>query len=121
MVNEKLIQSHMDKLGISREEAIQLIEDDKAIDKGAKLFELSAEQEKASKKARQTTGKVEKKAPTKREKKSDNEKLVLMSAFNEVLEQMEEVANIEKLNEERETTFTFNGRKFKITLSAPRK
>lgn len=121
MLNEKLIQSHCEKLGITREEAIQLIEDDKAIDKGAKMFELSKEQEKASKKARQTTGKVEKKAPTKREKKSDNEKLILMSAFNEMLEQMEEVSNLEKLNKERETTFTFNGRKFKITLSAPRK
>lgn len=110
----------MDKLGISREEAIQLIEDDKAIDKGAKLFELTKEQEQASKKARQTTGKVEKKT-VKREKKSDNEKLEIMTALNGVLATMEEVANIEKVNEERETTFTFNGRKFKIVLSAPRK
>ena len=120
-MDEKQIQKLMTTLDLTREEAIQLIADDKEIDRGAKMFELSAEQEKASKKARQTTGKVEKKAPTKREKKSDNEKLILMNAFNEVLEQMEEVANIEKLNEERETTFTFNGRKFKITLSAPRK
>lgn len=120
MTNEKLIQSHMEKLGISREEAEQLIADDKAIDKGEKLFSLTAEQEKASKKARQTTAQVEKKT-TKREKKSDNEKLTIMSALNGVLEQMEEVGNLEKVNVERESTFTFNGRKFKIVLSAPRK
>lgn len=120
MVNEKLIKSHMEKLGISREEAIQLIEDDKAIDKGAKMFELTKEQEQASKKARQTTGKVEKKT-VKREKKADNEKSEIMSAINDLLGSMEEVDNLEKVNEERETTFTFNGRKFKIVLSAPRK
>ena len=49
---EKLIAKHMSLLGISREEAEQLVADDEAIDKGAKLFELTAEQEKASKQAR---------------------------------------------------------------------
>ena len=49
---EKLIAKHMNLLKISREEAIQLIEDDKRIDKGEKLFSLTPEQEKASKKAR---------------------------------------------------------------------
>ena len=52
-MDEKLIQSHMKILGITREEAIQLIEDDRRIDKGEKLFELTAEQKQASKKARQ--------------------------------------------------------------------
>ena len=49
---EKLIAKHMNLLKISRDEAIQLIEDDKRIDKGEKLFSLTPEQEKASKKAR---------------------------------------------------------------------
>lgn len=120
MINEKLVQSHMDKLGLSREEAIQLIEDDKAIDKGAKLFELTKEQKQASKKSRQTTGKVEKKVVN-RKKKIDNEKLEIMTALNELIATMEGVANIEKINEQRETIFTFNGRKFKIVLSAPTK
>ena len=38
MLDEKLIAKHMANLGINREDAIQLIEDDKAIDKGAKMF-----------------------------------------------------------------------------------
>ena len=38
MLDEKLIAKHMATLNISREEAIQLIEDDKAIDRGAKMF-----------------------------------------------------------------------------------
>ena len=52
-MDEKLIAKHMKVLGITREEAIQLIEDDRKIDKGEKLFELTPEQKQASKKARQ--------------------------------------------------------------------
>ena len=48
------IQKMMTLLDISKEEAKQLVEDDKKIDRGEKLFELSPEQEKASKKARQS-------------------------------------------------------------------
>ena len=51
---EKQIEKMMKKLDLTREEAIQLIEDDKRIDKGEKLFSLSKEQEKASKEARST-------------------------------------------------------------------
>ena len=118
-MNEKLIQHHMEKLDISREEAIQLIADDKKIDQGEKLFELTPEQKKASKQARITTGKVEKKAPVKRERKADDDKAqligLLMGALNSV------TTDFEVLNPEREFTFNFNNRKFKITLSAPRK
>ena len=40
------------KLGLTDEEIKQVLADDKRIDKGEKLFELSAEQERESKKAR---------------------------------------------------------------------
>ena len=43
------------KLGLSKEEIADVLEKDKLIDKGEKLFELSKEQEQASKKARSTT------------------------------------------------------------------
>lgn len=43
----------MQTLGISAEEAKQLMEDDAKIDKGEKLFELSADQKKVEKKMRQ--------------------------------------------------------------------
>ena len=42
----------MKNLDLTEAEAIELMEADKQIDKGAKLFELTAEQEKASKTAK---------------------------------------------------------------------
>ena len=64
------------KLGLSDAEIEQVLADDKRIDKGEKLFELTAEQEKASKQARKAD-----RAPTvykldntagKRSKKADS-------------------------------------------------
>ena len=60
MYDEKLIAKHMATLKISREEAIQLIEDDKAIDRGAKMFDLDPALEKGAKKVKkQAEEKVE--------------------------------------------------------------
>lgn len=118
--DEQQIKVLMDKLQISEEEARQVIADDKAIDKGEKLFSLTEEQEKASKKARGTGTK----APTiykfdKKEKKTNSEKLELMKAFEEIAETVGAV-NLEILNPEREFTFSFNDKKYKIVLSMPR-
>lgn len=116
---EKLIAKHISLLGISQEEAEQLVADDEAIDKGAKLFELSAEQEKASKKARaigtRTTPTV-----TKRERKADNDKAMLIDEIKQAIEGLDCVEGVEVTNAEREMLFHCNGRKFKIVLSAPR-
>ena len=119
---EKLIAKHMGLLGISREEAEQLVADDEAIDKGAKLFELSAEQEKASKKARATGTKTTSptKTTTKRERKADNDKAMLIDEIKQAIESLECVEGVEVTNAEREMLFHCNGRKFKIVLSAPR-
>lgn len=119
---EKLIAKHMGLLGISREEAEQLVADDEAIDKGAKLFELSAEQEKASKKARAigTKTTTTAKTTTKRERKADNDKAMLIDEIKQALEGLESVEGIEVTNAEREMLFHCNGRKFKVVLSAPR-
>ncbi len=117
---EKLIAKHMNLLDISREEAEQLVADDEAIDKGAKLFELTPEQEKASKKARQADRKptVYKLDNTggKRSKKADNDKSEIMRKLLDCFDEYE----LQVINAEREFTFTYNERKFKITLSAPR-
>lgn len=115
---EKLITKHMGLLGISREEAEQLVADDEAIDKGAKLFELSAEQEKASKKARAIGTKTT--TTTKRERKADNDKAMLIDEIKQALEGLDSVEGIEVTNAEREMLFHCNGRKFKVVLSAPR-
>ena len=70
------------KLGLTDAEIQQVLEDDKRIDKGEKLFELSAEQEKASKLARQadrkpTVYKLDNTAG-KRSKKADTDKQEIM-------------------------------------------
>ena len=66
------------KLGLTDAEIEQVLTDDKRIDKGEKLFELSAEQEKASKQARKadrtpTVYKLDNTAG-KRSKKVNNDK-----------------------------------------------
>ena len=67
---EKLIAKHMKTLDITREEAEQLIADDEAIDKGAKLFELDKEQE------------CKYLATAKNIEEVDSRKTVIMAAYN---------------------------------------
>ena len=110
------------KLGLTDAEIQQVLEDDKRIDKGEKLFELTDEQEKASKQARQadrkpTVYKLDNTAG-KRSKKSDNDKADLLNAlFSAILPMCD---TYEITNGEREFCFTYHGRKFKVVLSAPR-
>ena len=115
---EERIKNLMKALECTREEALEIIADDEAIDKGEKLFELSAEQKKASKQARQSSRKVAEKK-TKRERKVDTDKQtlfkILIDTFGEIGD------NLEIINQDRELEFKFNERKFKIVLSAPRK
>lgn len=121
---EKLIAKHMNLLKISRDEAIQLIEDDKRIDKGEKLFSLTPEQEKASKKARSAGRKpkttVYKFDTTKRKKPENKNKSDLISVITGALTE-HGAENLELINPEREFTFTMDGTKYKIVLSLPRK
>lgn len=121
MVNEKLIAKHMASLGISREEAIQLIADDVAIDKGAKLFSLTPEQEKESKKARQADRKptVYNFDTSKRKRAENTDKRFLIDSLQASLQEVG-VNDVEVTNPEREMVFHFNGVKYKIVLSAPR-
>ena len=121
MVNEKLIAKHMASLGISREEAIQLIADDVAIDKGAKLFSLTPEQEKESKKARQADRKptVYNFDTSKRKRAENTDKRFLIDSLQTSLQEVG-VNDVEVTNPEREMIFHFNGVKYKIVLSAPR-
>ena len=118
-MDEKLIAKHMNLLGISREEAIQLIEDDKRIDKGEKLFELDPELEKGAKKARQAERKVST-TPVKRERKARPEKAEICSAMMEGLATALGVADFSITNAEREFIFNHNGTKYKVTLACPR-
>lgn len=116
MLDEKLIAKYMTTLNISREEAIQLIEDDRAIDRGAKMFELDPELEKGAKKARQADRKT---TPVKREKKAKPEKAEICSAMMQGLQELG-VGDFTINNPEREFIFIHNGTKYKVTLACPR-
>jgi hypothetical protein len=115
---EEKIQKLMKSLNISREEAMQVIEDDKAIDRGAKMFELDPELEKGAKKARQAERKVST-TPVKREKKAKPEKAEICSAMMDGLKALG-VDEFTVNNPEREFVFTHNGTKYKVTLACPR-
>ena len=128
---EDRIEYIMRTLDCSEQEALQLIEDDKAIDRMTKTAEiqsdLTQEQKKASKKARAVAKAPKAKAPTaykwetKKQKKRDNEKHNIIELFINALEGDTNVKDIKMLNEDREFEFLYNDRKIKVTLIAPRK
>ena len=113
---EEKIAKLMKSLGISREEAIELMEEDRRIDRGEKLYELDPELEKGAKKARQADLK---KTEVKREKKAKPEKAEICSAMMNGLRELG-VGEFEIINAEREFIFHKDGTKYKVTLACPR-
>ena len=115
---EKLMQA----LGITEEEALQVIADDKAIDKGEELFELSDEQKKASKSVRQGDRKptVYKFDTSKRKRPENVGKRTLIGTIQNALTEIG-ADGMEVTNPERELNFTVDGVKYKVVLSCPRK
>ena len=120
-MNEQ-IQKLMDTLDLTEAEARQLILDDQAIDKGAKLFELTDEQKAVEKSMKQADRKLNavnaygKK--TTRTRKADNDKREIIQCIDDALCCL--VDNVEVINPERELLLHFNDKKYKIVLSAPR-
>ena len=124
MTDNEIIERNMELLDISRKEATQMLEDDRRIDKGEKLFTLTPEQEKASKKARQADRKkkttVYKFDTSKRKKPENKGKQAIITALTESVEKLG-AENLDVTNNEREFFFELNGTKYKIVLSMPRK
>ena len=120
MNKEEMIAKHMNVLGITREEAIQLIADDEEIDRMTRTSDidgdLTAEQRKSAKKARQADRKptVYKFDTTKRKRAENTGKRFL-------IDENAGADNLEVTNPEREIVFMSEGTKYKIVLSAPRK
>lgn len=115
------VQKIMKALGLTEQEAKEMLESDRKIDKGEKLFELTPEQEKASKKARSTGTKK----PTvynfdtaKKKRKECPDKQHLVYLLAEALGT--ECQKIEVTNKERELTFEFNDIGYRLTLAVPR-
>lgn len=114
------VQKMMSLLHCSEAEALDVIESDKRIDRGEKLFELTQEQQQTAKEMRQAP-----RTPTvykfkQRERKAIPEKSDLCSAMIEGLRSIG-VETVEVANAEREFSFTHNGTRYKVVMSCPRK
>lgn len=117
---EKIMQN----LGLTSEEADQLLADDKAIDKGEKMpFDLTAEQQKVAKTFTVSTTKT-KKAPTvykfERKKTENVPKAEIIAKIEQLLIE-NGYENVKILNKERQIAFTNGENDFEITLTQKRK
>lgn len=110
----------MSALKVDRETATEIAQADKAIDRGEPMpFDLSKEQEKATREYRQVARPVMVESKP-RPRKADEDKRCLMSLLAECVENVAEGGVVDMTNPERELVFHYNGKKYKITLSAPR-
>ena len=112
------------KLGMTEAEAREVIEADKAIDKGEKMdFDLSKEQEKETRKYRQadrTKPFIPDLKP--RARKPNEDKRELIAAIEEMLTYSDiQAENVVITNIERQIDFEFRGTRYRVVLSAPRK
>ena len=115
----------MRKCGMTEDEILDILNADKEIDRGAKLFELDAEMQAGAKKARRADRTD---TPKPRERKPNDDRRFLLSALvwamTTDIEQAGDnvlATDVEIVNPEREFLFTYNGIKYKVVLSAPRK
>lgn len=114
----------MEKLGVTEAEALQIIEDDKVIDKGKKLFELTNEQKKAAKKARSTGTKKPTvyKFDTKSHKENPVKQQIIEEIFNFITEKADFIAEeVEITNKERQIFFKVGEDYYELTLIKKRK
>lgn len=111
-------------LKISTEEATQIYESDKAIDKGEKQdFDLPPEQVKVGQKYAHAGTR---KTPTiynfnKRERKANLTKASLVEYLAECLAEFDGIENLKIANKERQITFSFANENFDLTLIQKRK
>ena len=118
--DKKQIELLMKCLDISEDEAIQILKDDKAIDKGEKLFEQTAEQKANSKKYTKVGIKTNKKPDnvTDKPKKIDKNKL---DTFDLFVNFAKENGTVEIVKENAEFTVLINEQKYRIKLTKARK
>ena len=123
-MTEKEILHAMKTLDLSREEAIEMLQEDAEIDHGADPHPLTPEQEKASKAARiVSTG--PRTAPVKRERKPNEDKRFIIDKIVEcILYDVDKckgnmIVDIE--NPERQIEFTYHDVRYRVVLSVPRK
>ena len=112
--------------GYTEEEIEDMLKCDREIDRGVDLFPLSAELEQGAKKARRADRTD---TPKPRERKPNEDKSRIIAIMRDALENVWHSKNggmvntyrdFEIVNPEREFLFTYDGVKFKVTLSCPR-
>ena len=115
----------MQKLGYSDAQIEEMLEDDKAVDRGEPLpWDMSAEEHK---KAMKNANADEHKKPTvykfdKRERKENTPKRTIIAEIFQFLENAEfSPENVQILNKERQISFDYADEKFEITLTQKRK
>jgi hypothetical protein len=121
----ELVKHHMKVLDIPEAEAIQLVMDDKAVDKGEKLFELSAEQKKVAKKYAGTGTKKRTvyKFDTAKKKKENPVKQKIIAEIERFLNENSEISaeNVQIINAERQIFFQIGSNDYELTLVQKRK
>ena len=115
MTKTQAIQQYMNKLGLTEEEALELWLDEQ----NDNLPELTAEQKAVEKEMLRADRKKEE-TPRKRERKPDADKRILIDHFWLVIKQ-ELTEDVTITNPEREIEFEYNGNRYRLTLSKPRK
>lgn len=115
----------MRKCGMTEDEILDVLTADREIDRGAKLFELDEELQAGAKKARRAD-RTDTPKPRERKPNDDRRFLIdaLVWAMTTDIEQAGDnvlATDVEIVNPEREFLFTYNGIKYKVVLSAPRK
>lgn len=108
------------KLGMSEAEARQVLADDKKIDRGEKMpFDLSKEQEKATRQYRQSDRKPFVPNLKPRERKPNMAKRDIIQVLDEALTDIADDVTV--TNIERQIDFVLDGVRYRVVLSAPRK
>ena len=103
-------------LKCSYEEAYQIVLDDEAVDRGEPLpWDLTPEQLKESKKARQAD-RVKPKEKVKRERKVNENKKTIIADLLNFFQEKENFQNVEILNAERQIAFSVGDKKYELTL-----
>ena len=127
MIDEKWIQNAMKTLDISREEAIEMWNDDHDIDAGkAKDFDLDPEKQKVVKEMTKAGGKARAKETKPRERKPNEEKREIIQKIAYFLGECdnfgENFAETVKItNIEREITFKIGENDYSLVLTLHRK
>ena len=118
---ESQVERIMRNLKCSKEEAEQIIADDKAIDRGERMdFDLSPEAEKQAKKyantgTRQTNGQK-----TERKRKENPTKATIIAEIAQFLSE-NGYEMVEITNKERQIAFKIGENAFEVTLTQKRK